>query len=32
MDLRHIYTPGVARVAKAIEREPALAWDLTALG
>jgi malate dehydrogenase (oxaloacetate-decarboxylating) len=32
VDLRHIYTPGVARVAKAIEREPALAWDLTSLG
>jgi len=32
VDLRYIYTPGVARVAKAIEREPALAWELTGLG
>jgi malate dehydrogenase (oxaloacetate-decarboxylating) len=31
-DLRTIYTPGVARVVRAIEKEPALAWDLTALG
>ncbi len=32
VDLRYIYTPGVARVARAIEREPALAWELTSLG
>ncbi len=32
VDLRHIYTPGVARVARAIARDPSLAWDLTTLG
>ncbi len=32
VDLRYIYTPGVARVARAIERDPNLAWELTALG
>ncbi len=31
-DLRYIYTPGVARVALAIEAEPERAWDLTSLG
>jgi malate dehydrogenase (oxaloacetate-decarboxylating) len=31
-DLRTIYTPGVARVVRAIEREPRLAFELTALG
>lgn len=31
-DLRYIYTPGVARVAKAIEADPNLAWDYTGLG
>ncbi len=31
-DLRSIYTPGVARIARAIEREPDLAWQLTSLG
>ena len=31
-DLRDIYTPGVARVSLAIEKEPARAWDLTAIG
>ncbi len=31
-DLRYIYTPGVARVAKAIEADPSLAWDYTGLG
>ena len=31
-DLRYIYTPGVARVCKAIEQEPALARTYTALG
>ena len=31
-DLRAIYTPGVARVVRAIEKDPALAWDLTAIG
>ena len=30
--LRDIYTPGVARVCLAIQREPALAWDYTSLG
>ncbi len=32
VDLRYVYTPGVARVARAIEAEPALAWDLTGIG
>lgn len=30
-DLRKAYTPGVARVAMAIQREPALAYDYTSL-
>lgn len=30
-DLRYIYTPGVARVSLAIQREPELAWDFTGL-
>lgn len=30
--LRDVYTPGVARVCLAIRREPALAWEYTALG
>ena len=31
-DLRIIYTPGVARVCRAIENEPARAWELTGIG
>ena len=31
-DLRYIYTPGVARVCKAIEDEPELARDFTSVG
>lgn len=31
-DLRTIYTPGVARVVRAIEREPRLAWEYTGMG
>jgi malate dehydrogenase (oxaloacetate-decarboxylating) len=31
-DLRTVYTPGVARVVRAIEREPTLAWELTSVG
>jgi malate dehydrogenase (oxaloacetate-decarboxylating) len=31
-DLRTIYTPGVARVVKAIEKDPALGWDYTWIG
>ncbi len=31
-DLRVIYTPGVARVVRAIERDPQRAWDLTSIG
>jgi len=31
-DLRHIYTPGVARVVRAIEREPERAREWTGLG
>ncbi len=31
-DLRKIYTPGVARVAQAIEKSPELAWEYTGLG
>ncbi len=31
-DLRNIYTPGVARVAQAIKRDPEHAWELTGLG
>jgi malate dehydrogenase (oxaloacetate-decarboxylating) len=30
--LRDIYTPGVARVCLAIQRDPALAWEYTGLG
>ena len=31
-DLRYIYTPGVARVSRAIERDPTLAWEYTGVG
>jgi malate dehydrogenase (oxaloacetate-decarboxylating) len=31
-DLRYIYTPGVARVARAIQKTPDLAWELTGIG
>lgn len=31
-DLRHVYTPGVARVARAVERDPELAWEFTSIG
>lgn len=31
-DLRYIYTPGVARVSRAIERDPSLAWEYTGVG
>ena len=31
-DLRYVYTPGVARVSRAIAKEPGLAWDLTMIG
>jgi malate dehydrogenase (oxaloacetate-decarboxylating) len=30
--LRDIYTPGVARVCLAIQRDPALAWEYTSIG
>jgi malate dehydrogenase (oxaloacetate-decarboxylating) len=30
--LRDLYTPGVARVCLAIQKDPAAAWDFTALG
>jgi len=30
-DLRMIYTPGVADACKAIERDPAVAWDMTGI-
>jgi malate dehydrogenase (oxaloacetate-decarboxylating) len=30
--LRDIYTPGVARVCLAIQKDPALVWDYTSLG
>jgi malate dehydrogenase (oxaloacetate-decarboxylating) len=30
--LRDVYTPGVARVCLAIEKDPAAAWEYTALG
>jgi malate dehydrogenase (oxaloacetate-decarboxylating) len=30
--LRDVYTPGVARVCLAIQKNPAAAWDFTALG
>jgi malate dehydrogenase (oxaloacetate-decarboxylating) len=32
VDLRYIYTPGVARVARAIHKNADLAWDLTGIG
>lgn len=32
MDLRMVYTPGVASVCQLIERQPEAAWDYTALG
>ncbi len=32
VDLRYVYTPGVARVARAIHKDPELAWELTGLG
>jgi malate dehydrogenase (oxaloacetate-decarboxylating) len=31
-DLRYIYTPGVARVARALQRDPERAWELTGIG
>lgn len=31
-DLRHIYTPGVARVALEVQRDANRAWDLTGIG
>lgn len=31
-ELRQIYTPGVGRVALAIKRDPARAWDYTGIG
>ena len=31
-ELRYIYTPGVARVATAIQRDPNLAWEFTGVG
>jgi malate dehydrogenase (oxaloacetate-decarboxylating) len=31
-DLRHIYTPGVARVCTAIQQRPERAWELTSIG
>lgn len=31
-ELRYIYTPGVARVALAIQKDPNLAWDFTGMG
>jgi malate dehydrogenase (oxaloacetate-decarboxylating) len=31
-DYRAIYTPGVARVTRAIERDPERAWELTGVG
>ena len=32
LDLRYIYTPGVARVASAIAADPERAWDYTSIG
>jgi malate dehydrogenase (oxaloacetate-decarboxylating) len=32
VDLRYVYTPGVARVARAIREDPELAWELTGIG
>jgi malate dehydrogenase (oxaloacetate-decarboxylating) len=31
-ELRHVYTPGVARVATAIANKPDLAWEYTSIG
>jgi malate dehydrogenase (oxaloacetate-decarboxylating) len=31
-DMRAIYTPGVARVSLAIQRDPAVAWEMTNIG
>jgi malate dehydrogenase (oxaloacetate-decarboxylating) len=31
-DLRLVYTPGVARVSRALERDRELAWELTGIG
>ncbi|HEX7667671.1 MAG TPA: malic enzyme-like NAD(P)-binding protein, partial [Polyangiaceae bacterium] len=31
-DLRTIYTPGVARISRALVAEPSRAWDLTSIG
>lgn len=31
-DLRYVYTPGVARICRAIEADPTVAWDLTGVG
>jgi malate dehydrogenase (oxaloacetate-decarboxylating) len=31
-DLRSIYTPGVARIARAIEQDPEKAWEFTSVG
>ena len=31
-DMRSIYTPGVARVSRAIVNDPSRAWDLTSIG
>lgn len=31
-DLRYVYTPGVARVSKAIQQNPELAYDYTSIG
>ncbi len=31
-DLRYVYTPGVARVCRAIEKDPERAWEFTTLG
>jgi malate dehydrogenase (oxaloacetate-decarboxylating) len=32
VDMRYVYTPGVARVALAIQADPARAWGLTSIG
>src|SRR6185295_12486949 len=32
VDLRYVYTPGVARVSTAIAENAGLAWELTGLG
>src|SRR5262249_4916251 len=31
-DMRYIYTPGLARVARVIAEDPSRAWELTTLG